>query len=77
MPLTTYSTTYSSTIPKLELDYLNKVYKRQAVRYDRFAKDPAGCGSYLARIELSAPPQRFSKLNRLSTAQVVSSVGAG
>jgi hypothetical protein len=40
MPLATYSTTHSSTIPKLQLDYLNKVYKRQAVRYDRFAKDP-------------------------------------
>ena len=31
MPLATYSTTHSSTIPKLQLDYLNKVYKRQAI----------------------------------------------
>jgi hypothetical protein len=49
MPLMTYSTTHFSMIPKLQLDYLNKVYKQQAVRYDLFAKGLAGGGSYLAR----------------------------
>jgi hypothetical protein len=77
MPLTTSSTTHFLMPPKLQLDYLNKVYKQQAVRYGLFAKGLAGYGSHLARIELPAPPQRFSKLSKFSTAQVASSVGVG
>jgi hypothetical protein len=68
MPLMTYSITLFLITPKLQLDYLNKVCKQQAVRYDLFAKGLAGCESYLARIELPAPPQRFSKLNKFLTA---------
>jgi hypothetical protein len=54
--------------PKSQLNYLNKVYKQQAVRYGLFAKGLAGYGLHLARIELPAPPQRFSKLSKFLTA---------
>jgi hypothetical protein len=52
----TSSITHFSMTPKLQPDYLNKVYKQQAVRYGLFAKGLAGCGSHLARIEQPAPP---------------------
>jgi hypothetical protein len=77
MPLTTSSITHFLMTPKLQPDYLNKAYKQQPVRYGLFAKGLAGCESHQARIELPAPPQRFSKLSKFSTAQVVPSVGAG
>ena len=38
MPLTTSSTTHFSMTPKLQPDYLNEVYKKQAVRHSLFAK---------------------------------------
>jgi hypothetical protein len=77
MPLTTSSTTRFSMTPKLQPDYLNKVYKQQAVRYGLFAKSLDDCGLHLGRIELHAPPQRFSNLSKFSTAWIVPSVGAG
>jgi hypothetical protein len=77
MPLTTSSITHFLITPKLQPDYLKKATEQQPVRYDLFAKGLAGYGSHLARIELPAPPQRFSKLSKFSTAQVVPSVGAG
>ena len=76
MPLTTSSTTHFSMTPKLQPDYVSKVYKQQPVKYSLFAKSLAGCVSHLAQIELPAPPQCFSKLSKFSTAQVVPSVGA-
>jgi hypothetical protein len=48
MLLTTYSTTHFSITPKLQPDYLDKVYKQQTVRYGLFAKDVTGYGSHLA-----------------------------
>jgi hypothetical protein len=51
MLLTISSITRFLMIPKLQLDYLNKVYKQQAVRYGLFAKGLAGYGSHLAQIE--------------------------
>src|SRR5580700_5507857 len=38
MPLTTSFTRHFSITPKLQPDYLNEVYKQQAVRYSLFAK---------------------------------------
>jgi hypothetical protein len=67
MLLTISSTIHFSMIPKLQPDYLSKAYKQQAVRYGLFAKGLAGCGLYLAWIELRAPPQRFSKLSKFLT----------
>jgi hypothetical protein len=68
MPLTIFSTIHFLMTTKLQLDYLNKVYKQQAVRYGLFVKGLASYGSHLAQIELLAPPQRFSKLSKFLTA---------
>jgi hypothetical protein len=76
MPLTISSIIYFLMIHKLQLDYLTKATKQQPVRYGLFAKGLADCESHLARIELPAPPQRFSKLSKFLTAQVVPSVKA-